>query len=108
MLGFKPAFSISSFTLIKKLLSSFLLSAIRVVSSTYLMLIFLLAILISACDSPSLAFHMMYSKYKLNKQSDNIQLLRTPFPILNQSFVPCLVLAVASYPAYRFLRKQVR
>ena len=29
-------------------------------------------------------------------------------PILNQSFVPCPVITVASWPAYRFLRKQVR
>ena len=28
------------------------------------------------------------SAYKLNKQSDNAQLGHTPFPILNQSFVP--------------------
>ena len=32
----------------------------------------------------------------------------TPFPILNQSIVPCSVLTVTSWPAYRFLRKQVR
>ena len=32
----------------------------------------------------------------------------SPFPILNQSIVPCLVLTVASWPAYRFLRRQVR
>ena len=32
---------------------------------------------------------MMYSAHKLNKQSDNIQLWHTPFPILNQSIVPC-------------------
>ena len=55
-LSFKPAFSLSSFTYIKRLFSSSLLSAIRVVSSAYL-----LAILILACDSSSLAFHMMYS-----------------------------------------------
>ena len=30
------------------------------------------------------------------------------FHILNQSVVPCSVLAVASWPAYRFLRRQVR
>ena len=30
-----------------------------------------------------------------------------PFPVLNQSIVPCLVLTVASWPAYRFLRRQV-
>jgi len=31
-----------------------------------------------------------------------------PFTIWNQSVVPCLVLTVASWPAYRFLRRQVR
>ena len=34
----------------------------------------------------------MYSAYKLNKQGDNIQLWHTPFPIWNQSVVPCPVL----------------
>ena len=51
---------------------------------------------------------MMCSTYKLNKQGDNIQSWCTPFPILNQSIVPCLVLTVASWPAYKFLRRQVR
>ena len=32
----------------------------------------------------------------------------TPFLIWNQSVVPCPVLTVASWPAYRFLRRQVR
>ena len=32
----------------------------------------------------------------------------TPFPIWNQSDVPCPVLTVASWPAHRFLRRQVR
>ena len=32
----------------------------------------------------------------------------TPFPVWNQSVVPCLVLTVASCPAHRFLRRQVR
>ena len=73
-LSVKPAFSLSSFTLIKRLFRSSLLSAIRVVSSAYLrLLIFLLAILIPASNSPSPAFHMMYSAYKLNKQGDSIQ-----------------------------------
>ena len=45
---------------------------------------FLLAILIPACASSSQVFLMMYSAYKLNKPSDNIQPLRTPFPIWNQ------------------------
>ena len=74
MLNFKPPFSLSSFTLIKRLFSFSSLWAIRVVSSAYLrLLIFLLAILIPAYDSSSLAFHMMYSAHKLNKQGDNIQ-----------------------------------
>ena len=100
LLSFKPTFSLSSFIFIKRLLSSSLLSAIRVVPSAYLrLLIFFLAILIPACASSSLAFHIMYSAYKLNKQGDNIQPWHTPFPIWNQSVVPCLVLTIASWPA---------
>ena len=64
--------------------------------------------MIPACASSSPAFHMMYSAYKLNKQGDNIQPWRTPFPIWNQSVVPCPVLTVASWPAYRFLKKQIK
>ena len=71
-------------------------------------LIFLPGILILAFDSSSLAFLVMYSAYKLNKQGDNIQPWHTPFPILNQSVVPYPVLTVASCPAYRLLRRQVR
>ena len=103
MLSFKPSFSLSSFTFIKRLFSSSLLSAIRVVSSVHLrLLIFLLEILIPACASPSPAFLLMYSAYKLNKQGDNIQPWCTPFPIWNQSVVPCPVLTVVSWPAYIF------
>ena len=79
MLSFKLTFSLSSFTFIKRFFSSSSLSAIRVVSFAYLrLLLFLLAILIPACASPSPAFLMMYSAYKLNKQDDNIQPWRTP------------------------------
>ena len=108
-LRLKPTFSLSSFTFFKRLFSSSLLSVIRVLSSVYLrLLIFLPAILILACASCSRAFHMMYSAYKLNKQGDNTQPWHTPFLIWNQSVVPCLVLNVASWPAYRFLQRQVR
>ena len=86
MLSFKPTFSLSSFTF----------------------LIFLPVILIPACASSSLAFHMIYVAYKLNKQSDSMQPWRTPFPIWNQSVVPSPVLTIDSWPAYRFLRRQVR
>ena len=72
MLSFKPTFSLSSFTFIKRLFSSSL-SAIRVVSSAYLrLLIFLPAILILACASSSPAFCIIYSAYKLNKHGDSI------------------------------------
>ena len=109
MLSFKPIFSLSSFTFIKRLFSSPSLSAIRVVSSAYVrLLIFLSAILIPACASSNLAFHKMYTAYKLNKQGDNIQPWHTPFPIWNQSVVPCPVLTVAFWLAYRFLKRQVR
>ena len=109
MLSFKPTFLLSSFTFNKRLFSSSSLSAIRVVLSAYLsLLIFLPAILIPACASYSPAFFIMYSAYKFHKQGDNIQPWRTPFAIWNQSVVPCPVLTVASWPAYRFLKRQVR
>ena len=73
MLSFKPSYSLSFFSFIKRLFSSSLLSAIKIVSSAYLrLLIFLLEILIPACASSSLAFYTMYSSYKLNKQGSNI------------------------------------
>ena len=81
----QATFSLSSSTFIKRLFSSSLLSAIRVVSSAYLRLLIILpAILIPACASSSPAFHTMYSAYKLNKQGDNIQPWCTPFLIWNR------------------------
>ena len=77
-------------------------------SSAYLsLLIFLLAILIPASASSTLAFLMMCSECKLHKQGDNIQ-PRHPFLIWKQSAVSYPVLTVASWPAYRFLKRQVR
>ena len=109
MWSFKPTSPLSSCTFIKRLFKYSLLSAIRVVSSVYLrLLIFLPAVLIPVCASCSLAFHMMHSAYKSNKQCNNIQPWLTPFPIWNQSAVSCPVLTVASWTAYRFLRRQVR
>ena len=45
---------------------------------------------------------------RLNKQRDSVQPWCTPFPVWSQSAVPCPVLTVASWPAYRFLKRQVR
>ena len=76
MLSFKLTFSLFPFTFIKRFWSSSSFSAIRVVSSAYLrLLIFLLAILIPACASSSPAFLLMYSAYKLNKQSTSWETL---------------------------------
>ena len=61
---FYPAFSLSSFTFIKRLFSSSLLSVIRVVSSAYLrLLIFLPAVLIPVCAPANPALLMMYSAH---------------------------------------------
>ena len=106
MLSFNPAFSLSPSSRGSLVPLHFLL--IRVVSSAYLrFLIFLPAILIPVCASANLAFRMTYSAYKLNKQGDDIQPWCTPFPIWKKSIVPCLVLTVASWPAHRFLRRQI-
>ena len=70
ILSFKPAFSLSFLSFIKRFFSFASLSPFRVVSSAYLrLLIFLLANLIPAYASSSLGFHVMHSAYKLNKQS---------------------------------------
>ena len=69
------------------------------VSSAYLrLLVFFPAVLIPACGSSSMTFHMMHSVYKLNKLGNNIQPWCTPWPILNQSVVPCLILTPISCP----------
>ena len=104
ILSFKPTLSLSSFTLIKRLFSSSSFLPLEwyhpyIWSCWY----FFLAILIPAYNSSSPAFPMM-----LNKQGDNKQPCYTPFSIRNQSLVPYKVITVASWPAYRFLRRQVR
>ena len=102
MSSFKPAFSLSSFTFIKRLFSSSSLSDLHIWG---------VDISPGSLDSnlwfikPSIS---MYSAYKLNKQGDNVQPWCTPFPTWNQSIVPCPVLTVASCPAYRFLRRQIK
>ena len=109
MLSFKSVFSLSSLTFIKRFYSPSSLSAIRVVSSAYLrLLVEIPTILIPVCASFSQAFHKMYSTNKLNTQGDIVQPWRTTFPIWNQSIVQCPDLTVASWPAYRFLKRQVR
>ena len=80
------------FTFIKRLFSSSSLSGIKVMLSAYLrLLIFLPTNLIPACASSSPAFCRMYSAYKLNKQDDNLQTWRTPFPLwMVHYFMSCM------------------
>ena len=83
MLNFKLPFSLSSFNFIKRLFYSSSLSAIRVLSSSYLgCWYFSWQSWFQACVSSSPEFHMMYSACKLNKQGDNIQSYAYSFPNL--------------------------
>ena len=105
--SFKPALSVSSFTLIKRLFSSSSFSAIRVVSAYLRLLMSLASILILACNSSGLAFLMMCSAYRLNKQGDPRQPCYTPFSILHQSVFPYSILT-CFLTCYSFLRRQIR
>ena len=107
-MSFKPAFSLSSFALIKSFFSSSSLSANRVVSSSYLrLLLFFSAIWFQLVIYP--IWHCeLCTLLRLNKLGDNVPPCHTPFPVLNQSVVPCLVLTVACWHIYRFLRRQIR
>ena len=60
---------------------------------------FLPPILIPGCYSPSPAFLMTCSVWRLNKQGDSRWACGAPFSILNQSVVPYRVLTVASQEA---------
>ena len=106
---FKPPFSLSSLILFKRLLSSSLLSAIGWCH---------LQIWIYCYFSQQSWFHFVLHPawhfawcslhIKLHEQGDNIQPWCTPFSIWSQSVVPCPVLTVVFWPAYRYLRRQVR
>ena len=103
-LSCKPAFSHPSFTF-KRLFSSSLLSAMRMVSSAYLRLLFLPAILIRACASSKLAFHITYIAYNLNKQ---YTALTYSFPSLEPVCCSMSSSNCGFGLAYRFLRSLIR
>ena len=91
MLSFKPAFSILLFHLHQEALQFFftfchnggVICISEVIDISPGNLYSSLSII-----QPGLSFHIMYSAYKLNKQGDNKQPWRTPFPIWNQSIIP--------------------
>ena len=108
MLSFKPTFSLSFFTFITRLFSSSL-SAIRWCHlhiwgywyfswKSWFQLVLL----------PAQCFSWCTLHIRLNKQGEILQPWRTPFPIWSHSVVPCPVLTVASCPAYKFFKRQVR
>ena len=79
----KLALLLSSFTIIKRLFISSSLSLIRVVSSACLrLLMFLLPVLIPACNSSSAEFLMMCSVYRLK----NRVIADSPVFLLSQSW----------------------
>ena len=91
MLSFKPTFSLSSFTFIKRLFSSSLLSDIRVVSSAYLRLLkFLPAVLIPACASFSPEFLMMYSAFTSTWLSASMHIFVSKCPFLWRHQSDCI------------------
>ena len=61
---------------------------------------------------PSISHDVLFTEVKLAgwQYSHNIewQSRHTPFPIWNQYIVPFPVLTIASWPGYRFLRRQLR
>ena len=86
----KPALSFSSFTLIKRVFSSSLPSAIRVLSSAFLrLLMFLPPFWILACNSSSQEFLMMCSAYRLNRKVDSRELSQYSF--LNLEPISCSI-----------------
>ena len=102
MLSFQPTFSLSSVTIIKRLYFFAFCHKCGVICISEI-----IDISHGNIDS-SLCFFKLSVSQKLNKQGDHIQPWRTHFLIWNQAVVPCPVLTVASWPAYRFLRRQVR
>ena len=61
------------------------------------------------CSPPGSSVHGIFQTRVLEWGAiafSNIHPRRTPFPIWNQSVVPCPVLTVASWPAYRFLKSR--
>ena len=85
---FKPTFSLSSFIFIKRLFSFSSLSAIM----WYHLYIWGYCYFSQQSWFQLVLHPSQRLSYKLNKQGENIQPWRTPFPVWNQSIVPCLVL----------------
>ena len=96
MLSFKPAFSLSSFTFIKRLFSSSLLSAIRVLSSAYLTCLER-GMKRNLYMEIKLFFHNCYDKYgNIYLDGRKLWLIITHFFPLLSLYLPALLLHTAS------------
>ena len=110
MLSFKPAFSLSSFTFIKRL---FISSSLFCHKGGVICISEVIEISPSNLDSSLYfihpAFHMMYSAYKLNKQGDNLHTALTyslpnlkpaccSMPGSNCCFLTCIQISLHTDP----------
>ena len=99
---FKPAFSLS-FTFIKRLFSSSL-SAVSVVSPTYLrLLIFLSGILIPACASSCLAFRVILLFLLNILECMSIYHLTFLLMAIKYFILVCMIILLCQFPTDRYL-----
>ena len=102
MWSFKPTFSLSSFTFIKRLFSSSSLFVIRVVSSAYLrLLICLPAMLIPACASSSPMFLMININLTGYLRSSTVLSLSPIFILFGEAETACALF----YQIYKWFKK---
>ena len=108
VLSFKPASLLCSFTFIRRFFSSSSLSAIVWYHpSIWGCWCFSSLSWFQLVTHP--AWHFSWCARCVDYgNGDSRQPCHTPFSILNQSIVPNRVLTVASWSAYRFLRRQIR
>lgn len=91
MFKYNPALAFSSFTFIRSCFKSLLLSAGKMVPSTYLKLIFLSSIFTLPFTESSPVFQMICSANRLNKQGDKM------YPCLSPSYRKPLSLYILSF-----------
>ena len=107
VLSFKPAFSLSSFTFIKRLFSSFFFHKGGVICISEVIGISPGNLDSSLCFiQPGILHSVLCIEVKLKRWQYTASMYS--FPDLEPVRVPSPVLTVASWPAYRFLKRQVR
>src|SRR6218665_552108 len=101
MLKYRPAFSLSLFSLRISFARSAFFPAINVVPSAYLKLFSVLPAIFTPSFASSISvFLIILSAYRLNKNGDKMQPSLTPFFILNLSVSPNSVLLFSLLPLH--------